>query len=47
LEVLTRAFDIQNSNQIPKNNLLAKYTLQLLARTYLKLPPPEDSRLRK
>lgn len=47
LEVLSRAFDIQNTSQTQKNCLVAKLTLQMLAKTYLKLKPSEDTRLKK
>lgn len=47
LEVLTRAFDIQNSSQIQKNNFAAQLTLEMLAKSYLKLRPPEDPRAKK
>jgi tetratricopeptide (TPR) repeat protein len=36
LEVLLRAYDIQNSSQTQKNNFVTKVTLDVLARTYLK-----------
>jgi tetratricopeptide (TPR) repeat protein len=39
LEVLTRAYDIQNSSQIQKNNFIAKLTIEMLTKTYLKLHP--------
>jgi tetratricopeptide (TPR) repeat protein len=47
LEVLLRAYDIQNSSQIQKNNFITKLTLEMLAKTYLKHRPAEDARLKK
>jgi hypothetical protein len=47
LEVLTRAFDIQNSSQLQKSSFVAKLTLETLAKSYLKLRPPEDPRAKK
>jgi hypothetical protein len=47
LEVLTRAFDIQNSSQLQKSSFVAKLTLEMLAKSYLKLRPPEDPRAKK
>lgn len=47
LEVLVRAFEIQNSSQVQKNSFVAERTLQMLARTYLRLKPADDSRGRR
>lgn len=39
-----RAYDIQCSNQTQKNNYAAKATLQMLAKSYLKLKPVEKTK---
>lgn len=45
--MLLRAYDIQNSSQIQKNNFVTKVTLDILARTYLKQRLAEDLRAKK